>query len=72
MPIVIKEINRDLNKDKSSKAQKKKKTYKGPLPKSKPRYANPKHPMNTERTGPSVMKMDPEYKSHGGMVYKGR
>lgn len=23
-----------------------------PLPKSKPRHANPKHPMNTERTGP--------------------
>ena len=65
MPIEIKELKQD-------KEQKKKKIYKGPLPKSKPRYANPKHPMNTELTGPSVMKMDPEYKSHGGMVYKGR
>ena len=29
-----------------------KKGEKMPLPKAKPRHANPKHPMNTERTGP--------------------
>ncbi len=29
-----------------------KKGEKTPLPKAKPRHANPKHPMNTERTGP--------------------
>lgn len=37
MPVRIKKLN-----------QKKKM----PLPKSKPRHANPKHPMNAERTGP--------------------
>jgi hypothetical protein len=47
------------------------KKYKGPLPKSKPpKNARPNHPMNTEKT--TGLKMDPQYKSAGGMVYKGR
>ena len=42
MPVKIKELDPKTGKPKK----------KMPLPKSKPRYANPKHPMNTERTGP--------------------
>ena len=48
-----------------------KKKYKGPLPKSKPsKNSRSNHPMNTEKT--TGLKMDPQYKSVGGMVYKGR
>jgi hypothetical protein len=43
-----------------------------PLPKSKPKYANPKHPMNAERTGPSTLKEDPVYKKAGGKIYNCR
>jgi len=42
----------------------------GPLPKSKPRHANPKHPMNTERT--TGLKEDPVYKNSGGKIYNCR
>lgn len=42
MPIKIRELDEKTGKPKQ----------KMPLPKPKPRHANPKHPMNTERTGP--------------------
>jgi LysM repeat protein len=42
MPIKIRELDEKTGKPKK----------KMPLPKPKPRHANPKHPMNTERTGP--------------------
>jgi LysM repeat protein len=42
MPIKIRELDPKTGKPKK----------KMPLPKPKPRHANPKHPMNTERTGP--------------------
>ena len=42
MPIKIRELDKKTGKPKQ----------KMPLPKPKPRHANPKHPMNTERTGP--------------------
>jgi len=75
MPIVIKALtgNEPGAGGGSNSKQKKNKKYTGALPKSKPPpHARPNHPMNTERTGPSVMKVDPDYKSAGGMVYKGR
>jgi hypothetical protein len=66
MPIVIK----NLETGEVTQPGKKKKN-KGPLPKSKPpRHARPNHPMNTEKT--TGLKEDAEYKSIGGMVYKGR
>jgi LysM repeat protein len=42
MPVKIRELDPKTGKPKK----------KMPLPKPKPRHANPKHPMNTERTGP--------------------
>ena len=42
MPVKIRELDPKTGKPKN----------KMPLPKPKPRHANPKHPMNTERTGP--------------------
>jgi len=42
------------------------------MPKKKPRHANPNHPMNTERTGPSTLKEDPVYKKSGGKIYNCR
>ena len=42
MPIKIRELDEKTGEPKQ----------KMPLPKPKPRHANPKHPMNTERTGP--------------------
>ncbi len=62
MPIEIVELDPKTGKRKKNM----------PLPKKKPRHANPKHPMNTERTGPSTLKEDPVYKKHGGMVYNNR
>ena len=41
-------------------------------PKPRPDYANPNHPMNKERTGPSVLKEDPVYKKSGGKIYNCR
>jgi hypothetical protein len=34
--------------------------------------ADPKHPMNAERTGPSTLKEDPVYKKSGGKIYNCR
>jgi len=31
-------------------------------------YADPNHPMNRERTGPSTLKEDPVYKGGGGKI----
>ena len=42
MPVKIRELDPKTGKPKQNM----------PLPKPKPRHANPKHPMNTERTGP--------------------
>lgn len=42
MPVKIRKLDPKTGKPKN----------KMPLPKPKPRHANPKHPMNTERTGP--------------------
>ena len=42
MPVKIRELDPKTGKPKKDM----------PLPKPKPRHANPKHPMNTERTGP--------------------
>jgi len=51
--------------------KKKKKMPSGPKP--RPDYANPNHPMNRERTGPSnVLKEDPVYKKSGGKIYNCR
>jgi len=35
-------------------------------------YADPNHPMNRERTGASVLKEDPLYKSSGGIILNNR
>jgi len=49
-----------------------------PLPKPKPKeklknkYADPNHPMNKERTGPSTLQEDPVYKKSGGKIYNCR
>jgi len=34
--------------------------------------ADPLHPMNRERTGPSTLKEDPVYKKSGGKIYNCR
>lgn len=41
-------------------------------PKKKDPYADPNHPMNRERTGPSTLKEDPVYKKCGGKIYNHR
>jgi len=67
MPIVIKESKKmSMPKSKSQAFEdyKKKKGYR--------HKADPKHAMNRERTGPSMLKEDPVYKKSGGKIYNCR
>lgn len=67
MPIVIKKLYQGEKPKSKKKAFKEHKEKEGYYHK-----ADPNHPMNTERTGPSTLKEDPVYKKSGGMIYNNR
>jgi hypothetical protein len=61
MPIVIRAKEpTPISKKEAFKKHKKNKGYY--------HKADPNHPMNSERTGPSTLKEDPVYKKSGGKV----